>query len=154
MFTRVLCRQRRALARPRRTPYRPRLEALEERSLLSLGLGGLVVPDLARQDRADRAVTVMTRNLYVGAEISPVLDALASGNPSAIIGAVSTVWASVLSTNFHERAEALADEIGDAGPLLIGLQEVSLFRTGAADSFFGNPTQADQVELDYLEILL
>src|SRR5262249_5030671 len=42
----------------------------------------------------------------------------------------------------------------DAQPLLVGLQEVSLFRTGAPDSFFGNPTRAEQVEFDYLAILL
>jgi hypothetical protein len=104
--------------------------------------------------QAARAVTVMTRNLYLGADLSPVLGALSTGDPSAIINAASTAWAGVLSTNFPERAEALADEIAHAQPLLVGLQEVSLFRTGAPDSFFGDPTRADQVEFDYLEILL
>ncbi len=108
----------------------------------------------ASSDQADRAVTVMTRNLYLGADIFPVFDAVASGDPAAIIDAVSTGWQGVLSTNFFERAEALADEIADAQPLLIGLQEVSQFRTGAPDSFFGNPTQAEDVAFDYLEILL
>jgi endonuclease/exonuclease/phosphatase family metal-dependent hydrolase len=96
----------------------------------------------------------MTRNLYVGADVSPVAGALASGSPSAIIQAASTFWAGVLSTNFPERALALADEIAHARPLLVGLQEVSLFRTGAPDSFFGNPTRADAVAFDYLDILL
>src|SRR5262249_51911907 len=95
-----------------------------------------------------------TRNLYVGADLSPVGAALASGNPSAIINAASSFWAGVLSTNFPERAEALADEVADAQPLLIGLQEVSLFRTGAPDRFLGNPTRAGAVALDYLDILL
>jgi endonuclease/exonuclease/phosphatase family metal-dependent hydrolase len=106
------------------------------------------------EGHAERAVTVMTRNLYVGADISPAVAALASGSPSAIITAASTIWAGVLSTNFPERAEALADEIANAQPLLIGLQEVSLFRTGAPDSFLGNPTRAEAVALDYLGILL
>lgn len=30
----------------------------------------------------------------------------------------------------------------------------SLYRTGAPDSFFGNPTLAENVELDFLELLL
>jgi Endonuclease/Exonuclease/phosphatase family. len=122
--------------------------------VFSFGIESGALAGLDSHDRADREVTVLTRNLYVGAELSPVLGAIASGDPSAIIGAVSTVWASVLSTNFHERAKVLADEIADAAPLLVGLQEVSLFRTGAPDSFFGNPTPADQVEIDYLDTLL
>jgi hypothetical protein len=96
----------------------------------------------------------MTRNLYVGADLAPVVGAIASGDPSAIVGAVSTFWADVRSTNFPERADTLAEEIAHTEPLLVGLQEVSLFRTGAPDSFFGNPTRATQVEFDYLAILL
>jgi hypothetical protein len=132
---------------------RPQVERLEERTVLSIldPVGHVAVPQV---EPGDRAVTVMTRNLYVGADISPVVAALASGNPSAIIGAASTIWAGVLSTNFPERAGALADEIANAQPLLIGLQEVSLFRTGAPDSFFGNPTRAEAVAFDYLETLL
>jgi hypothetical protein len=102
----------------------------------------------------ERAVTVMTRNLYVGADLSPLSGAIATGNPATIIGAVSTFWAGVQGTNFPQRARALADEIAHAEPLLVGLQEVSLFRTGAPDSFVGNPTRANHVEFDYLEILL
>lgn len=130
------------------TSYRLRLEALEDRDLpsgLATGVG---------QDQSDRTVAVMTRNLYVGADLAPVTAALASGDPTAIVEAASSVWATVLGTNFPERANALADEIREAAPLLVGLQEVSLFRTGAPDSFFGNPTQATQVEFDYLDIVL
>src|SRR5262245_32389064 len=161
MFTLFSRRQRRPHAILGHTPYRPRLEALEDRSLPSVAVGGLMVTDFRShhgeapsRDRADRAVTVMTRNLYVGADLSPVAAALASGSPSAIINAASTIWAGVLSTNFPERAEALADEIAHAHPLLVGLQEVSLFRTGAPDSFLGNPTRAEAVAFDYLNILL
>jgi endonuclease/exonuclease/phosphatase family metal-dependent hydrolase len=130
------------------TNYRLQCEALEDRTApASLG-------SIGRATEADRSVSLMTRNLYVGADVAPAVAAIASGDPSAIIGAVSTFWAGVLSTNFPERAGALADEIADARPLLVGLQEVSLFRTGAADSFFGNPTRAEHVEFDYLDILL
>jgi len=133
--------------------FRPQVEALEDRTVPAFLSPMTHVAD-PPAEQATRSVTVMTRNLYVGADISPAVAALASGSPSAIINAASTIWAGVLSTNFPERAEALADEIANAHPLLIGLQEVSLFRTGAPDSFFGNPTRAEQVEFDYLEILL
>src|SRR5262245_44163310 len=129
------------------------VEALEDRAVPA---SADPVQHLAEPvgSQADRTVTVMTRNLYIGADLSPIGAALASGSPSAIIAAASTIWAGVLSTNFPERAEALAAEIGNSRPLLVGLQEVSLFRTGAPDSFFGNPTRADRVEFDYLAILL
>jgi endonuclease/exonuclease/phosphatase family metal-dependent hydrolase len=137
----------------RSATFRPHVEPLEDRTVPATlsPADHLAGPPT---EQAARAVTVMTRNLYVGADIAPLGGAIATGDPSAILGAVSTFWAGVLSTNFPQRAAALADEIADAQPLLIGLQEVSLFRTGAPDSFFGNPTRAEQVELDYLDILL
>jgi hypothetical protein len=144
-----------AKVRPIRRSSNRRLqfELLEDRTVpASLSPLGRVAGPPAEQ--AARAVTVMTRNLYVGADVSPVAAALASGSPSAIINAASTFWSGVVSTNFPERAEALADEIASAQPLLIGLQEVSLFRTGAPDSFLGNPTRAEAVAFDYLEIVL
>ena len=96
----------------------------------------------------------MSRNLYLGADLDPAVAAVASGDPNAIVEAVSQAWANVVATNFPERAGALAKEIDHNRPLLIGLQEVSLFRTGAPDSFAGNPTRADHVEYDYLQTLL
>lgn len=100
------------------------------------------------------SITVMTRNLYLGADLDPVFQAVAGGDPGEIIQATTSTWQSVQATNFHDRAGALADEIAHSEPLLVGLQEVSLYRTGDPDSFFGNPTLADHVEYDFLKILL
>src|SRR5262245_42105350 len=131
--------------------FRPCLESLEDRSLPSAtGTGSLLPPG----GFPSRGVTVMSRNLYLGTDLDPAVAAVASGDPTAIVQAVSQAWANVGATNFPERAGALAKEIDRNRPLLVGLQEVSLFRTGAPDSFFGNPTQADHVEYDYLQILL
>jgi len=105
--------------------------------------------------RADSEhITVMTRNLYLGANLDPAIAAIFSGNPDAISQAATATWASVVATNFPERAEVLADEIAHSQPQLVGLQEVSLYRTGPADTFSENPTPARRVRLDYLEILL
>jgi hypothetical protein len=104
--------------------------------------------------RADRELTVMTRNLYLGADLDPVVAAASTGNPAALIQAVSDTWANVVATDFHERADALAVEIEESEPLLVGLQEVSLYRTGAPDSFSGAPTPATHEEYDFLKILL
>lgn len=100
------------------------------------------------------SITVMSRNLYLGADLDPVFQAVADGNPEDIIQATTTTWQNVQATNFPGRAGVLADEIEHSKPLLVGLQEVSLYRTGDPDSFFGNPTLADHVEYDFLKILL
>src|SRR4051794_20942239 len=90
---------------PRRASFHPGLESLEDRSLpsatVSPPVGGL----------PHRGITVMSRNLYVGTELEPVVGAAASGNPTAVVQAVSQAWANVGATNFPERAGALADEI-------------------------------------------
>jgi hypothetical protein len=99
-------------------------------------------------------ITVMTRNLYLGADLTQTIAAIFSGDHSAITDATTAAWASVVATNFPERAEVLADEIAHSQPHLVGLQEVSLYRTGLPDTFSDNPTPARRVRLDYLEILL
>ena len=99
-------------------------------------------------------ITVMTRNLYLGADLTQAIAAIFSGDHSAITDATTAAWASVVATNFSERAEVLADEVAHSQPQLVGLQEVSLYRTGPPDTFSENPTPARRVRLDYLEILL
>jgi Endonuclease/Exonuclease/phosphatase family len=99
-------------------------------------------------------ITIMTRNLYLGADLDQAIAAIFSGNPEIITDAATATWASVVATNFPERAEVLADEIAHSQPHLVGLQEVSLYRTGPPNTFSDNPTSARRVRLDYLEILL
>ena len=97
-------------------------------------------------------VTVMTRNIYLGASLDA---ALATNSPFEIPGVVSQTWAQILAANFPERAQALADEIAETQPHLIGLQEVQIFRIQMpGDYLFGNPVLATEVELDYLALLL
>jgi len=126
----------------RHQPSRLRAEALEDRCMLN-GMG----PGAADNPRE---VTVMSQNLYVGADMAPAIGAIMSGDPTQILPAVTQLWANVLSTNFPERALALAREIETAQPELIGLQEVSLFRSGPGL----DPAPAENVELDYLQVLL
>ena len=67
----------------------------------------------------------MTRNVYLGAPIGPVLGA---GSLAEVPGLVSQMWATVQANDFPARAQALADEIAAAQPELVGLQEVSMYR--------------------------
>lgn len=140
-MTRQSRRQRSSFA-PRRNGFRPRLETLEDRCLLST---------LFDPPGGQREITVMSRNLYVGADFAPVFNPTAPGGP---VFQASLAWNDVKQTNFPLRAEALADEIGANLPDLIGLQEVSAWYSGPADGapFGGAP--ATIVEYDYLQILL
>jgi Endonuclease/Exonuclease/phosphatase family len=97
---------------------------------------------------------VMTRNLYLGADLDPVVEAAGTGNADAIVVAVSNAWTTIVGTDFPARAEALAKEIEQSHPMLVGLQEVSLYRIGPPDSGTSAPTPAEEVKYDYLEILL
>jgi len=73
-----------------------------------------------------RDLTVMTRNLYLGSSLGPALEA---GTPEAFVEAVARIYATVQYTNFPARAEAIADEIEETAPDLIGLQEVTKWTT-------------------------
>jgi len=94
---------------------------------------------------------VMTRNLYLGTSINPILAA----PPEQIPLVMAQGWAEVLSIDFNERAAALADEIVQFSPHLIGLQEAAIFRLQSPGDYLqGNPQPAEEVVFDYLEILL
>jgi endonuclease/exonuclease/phosphatase family metal-dependent hydrolase len=94
----------------------------------------------------------MTRNLYLGADLSPAIGAILSGDPNAVPPAVSEVWANVQATDFPRRARALAREIEEAKPDLVGLQEAVVWRSQAPSNFTG--PDAENVEYDFLAILL
>ncbi|HZY03071.1 MAG TPA: endonuclease/exonuclease/phosphatase family protein, partial [Anaeromyxobacteraceae bacterium] len=106
---------------------------------------------LPPQSRAP-VITVMTYNVYYGADLARVLNA-----PSAdqVPLAVAETWDVVNQTFFPARAEVLADEIAAAAPHAVGLQEVALWRTGPPDSCAGAlAPNAEDVAYDFLAILL
>jgi endonuclease/exonuclease/phosphatase family metal-dependent hydrolase len=74
-----------------------------------------------------RDLTVMTQNMYLGSSLNPALEAT---TPEAFVEAVARIYATVQYTNFPQRAEAIADEVEENEPDLIGLQEVSKWTTG------------------------
>ncbi len=126
------------------------------KSLLSSALicGALSMPFMANAEADQDKIKVMSRNIYLGADIFPVLAAAQDPNPVAVPMAVSGVFQTVQQTNFPERAQALADEIERRKPDVIGLQEVSTWRTQIPGDFLiGNPTPATDVAYDFLEIL-
>ncbi|MFJ7154405.1 endonuclease/exonuclease/phosphatase family protein [Streptomyces sp. NPDC101118] len=104
----------------------------------------------AATDASSAQLKVLTRNLYLGADLRPVLGATDS---ASLIAAVTKVYAQVQATDFPERAEALADEIAASDPHLVGLQEVRLWRSQTPADLSPTPN-ATRVEYDFLQILI
>jgi endonuclease/exonuclease/phosphatase family metal-dependent hydrolase len=98
-------------------------------------------------------VKVMTRNLYLGGDIFKLVDA-AQTNPTLIPWVVAEVFQTMLQSNFRARAEAIADEIANTSPQVIGLQEVSTFYIQTpGDIPFGNPNPAEEIVIDFYTVL-
>jgi len=98
-------------------------------------------------------VKVMTRNLYLGADIFRVVEA-AQDDPSSIPSVVAAVFETVQDTNFYDRAEAIADEVLRTKPHVIGIQEASTYYIQTPGDFLeGNPVQANTVFIDFYTVL-
>jgi Endonuclease/Exonuclease/phosphatase family len=109
----------------------------------------------AKGNKGSHQLTVMSRNLYLGADLSPALQS------TSIDGAVNAdfqIEQQVHRTKFPTvRAAELAGEIKKAKPDVVGLQEAAWWRTGPYDlSAIGNPkaTQTDPQGGDFLTDLL
>jgi hypothetical protein len=73
---------------------------------------------------ANQDITLMTRNLYLGADLAPVF---AAQTQEDFLVAAQAALAQVAANNFPERAKVLAAEIVDTKPQLVSLQEVYNF---------------------------
>ena len=95
----------------------------------------------------DHTVTIMSQNMFgEGADFTPAFTATSL---PALEAAVGTIYQQVQASNIPERAVAMADEIGEAQPALVGLQEVFQWFTGP----LGSPP-ATTVQFDSLQSLL
>jgi hypothetical protein len=97
-------------------------------------------------------VRVMTRNLYLGADLGP---AIGTTSLQALAEANGKILNEVTANDFPTRAKGLASEILEKRPDLVGLQEVALWRT-APPSIAPLQTgpSATTVRYDYLRELL
>ncbi|MBM3667616.1 MAG: hypothetical protein FJW90_09105 [Actinobacteria bacterium] len=130
------------------------------RAVLALLVGALaltMLPGVAeaakgKGKKKGEKVTVMTRNLYLGADLGPGLSA---PDLNSFVDAAGTIVNQVDANNFPARAKSLAAEILNKKPHLVGLQEVALWRTAANNpGSAGSPGTATTVEYDWLDSLL
>ena len=96
-------------------------------------------------------LTVMTYNVYVGADMLPLLGIT---NLLEVPGAVASLYDTVITSDFPRRAAAIAGTIKAQQPHLIGLQEISLIRTQTPGDRLTGGEPAEEVVLDFLEILM
>ena len=110
--------------------------------------GSSDLPGMISVASRDRQLTFMTQNVYQGTELENSISATTA--QEFVVGATRD-FLMMRQTNFFERARAIAGEIANARPDLVGLQEVALWRTGAHTS---PATPATSVDQDFLQMLL
>ncbi|MFC3884044.1 endonuclease/exonuclease/phosphatase family protein [Bacillus songklensis] len=94
-------------------------------------------------DKIKDPLSFMTWNLYIGADLTPILTAT---TPAQIPQRVTEVFQQFLATNFPVRVKKIARKIASKKPDLIGLQEAELWQLFVP----GFPT----VTYDFVELLL
>jgi hypothetical protein len=126
------------------------------------GVVGLVAPTLGQAGDLSTGepgkgktekVTVMTRNIYLGADLSPLFS---TTGVEDLKEKAADVLEEVRRTDFPARAKLLAAEIARAKPDLIGLQEVLHYRFDVTDPDGSGPLdgRADQTFQNFLPILM
>jgi endonuclease/exonuclease/phosphatase family metal-dependent hydrolase len=117
----------------------PQVKALAAVALLAVVFGVA-----ATGAKRPVTVTVMTRNLYLGANLDPIVKAKSAAEA---FSAVAAGWEQVQANDFPTRARAIAREIAAVKPDFVGFQELSLYRTQTPADFTVTP--ATTVVLDY-----
>lgn len=110
-------------------------------------------PGASHSAAASRTADVMTRNLYLGADLTPIIAAISTGDANTIVTEATRTWNTVQASDPEQRMAAIADEIAQARPAAVGLQEVTTWTTYA----YNPQTQQasnPQVAYDFLELLL
>jgi endonuclease/exonuclease/phosphatase family metal-dependent hydrolase len=113
-------------------------------------IAALMLIPVATADAKPATVKVMTRNLYLGADLSPGTTATSL---QALVNGAGQILNQVDANNFPVRAKGLAAEILTNRPDVVGLQEVALWRTEPCDQS-PLPPKATAVRYDYLALLL
>ena len=106
-----------------------------------------VAPGVAARVMAEaEAVTALTWNVYLGADIGRVLQARTADE--AVVLATEG-WGHVQATDFPARAGALARAVAARRPHVVGLEELALYRTT------DNPFEpATRVAYDFLQLVI
>jgi endonuclease/exonuclease/phosphatase family metal-dependent hydrolase len=117
---------------------------------LTAVIAALLLLPVAAADAKPATVKVMTRNLFLGADLGPGTSAK---DLQGLVNGAGQILNQVDANKFPTRAKGLAKEILANKPDLVGLQEASLWRTQPCDKS-PLPPNATQVRYDYIKSLL
>jgi hypothetical protein len=84
--------------------------------------------DPSSDNGGDEVITVMVRNLYLGADVAIALELLPD-----MPAAAQFMWEQVAATDFERRVEGLAAEVVREMPAVIGIQEATRWRCRGGD---------------------
>src|SRR3954449_12847710 len=112
----------------------------------------LIVPAAAEAKPKPKPapVSVLTRNRYLGADLTPGVQA---SDFQGLVNAAGVILNQVDDNDFATRAKGLAAEIKAKKPDLVGLQEAALWRTAACTEN-PLPPKATTVRYDYVALLM
>ena len=112
------------------------------RLALPLLFCALAIPSMAA---SRNTITIMSRNMDAGTDFNYILGAV---DESSFIQGVAATLDEIKASGIPQRADRLAEEIAATTPDLIGLQEVTLWRTGPLGA------AATDILYDQLDLLL
>jgi endonuclease/exonuclease/phosphatase family metal-dependent hydrolase len=116
-------------------------------ALLCSGCGGA-----KGSDEPLRPESVLTYNIYLGAEIETALKA---STVTDLADRVERAWTMFQANDFTQRAQSIADRIAEEQPSLIGLQEVvAVYLQPTGDRLQGGSQPAQDLVIDFEDVLL
>jgi endonuclease/exonuclease/phosphatase family metal-dependent hydrolase len=143
--------------RQERSTFRSPPRHIRRYGFVSLAMSAMLAIGLPAAQAASShqlQITVMTYNLFQGSELT---DAISATTPGQLLAAVVKDYGEVQTTNFPERAQAIAAQVAaqgqSAAPDLIGLQEAALWKTGTPSTTYPPPPPTT-VSYDFVQILV
>ena len=119
-------------------------------ALLAAAAVLLAVPAAEGATPKPAKASVMSRNVFLGADLTPGVQATSL---QGLVTAAGVILKQVDDNKFGVRAKGLGAEIVTKNPDLVGLQEVALWRTEPCTES-PLPPHATQVRYDFLKLLL
>lgn len=95
---------------------------VKKTAVLALSLALLAISTPSSLANGAPSVTVMSRNIYLGADVGKALELIPN-----LPAAAQFMWDQVNKTDFSKRAQILANEINQSSPDVIGIQEATIW---------------------------
>lgn len=93
---------------------------------------GSTASAFAKKATADKDLVVYSQNVYVGTDV----DAVLASPPAELQDRLFAALGTFVATNWPERADAMADEIGRIAPDVVALNEVTTLDVSGLEPYF------------------